>query len=320
MATPNRVLLDDTDRGMIDALLEDGRMSFRGIGERIGLAGDATRDRYNRLRDLGVIRVVGVPNPSSLGFRSAATVGISVAGPVGPVAQALLKVPNVTLVTTTFGTFDILFEIIATGDQALFDALDEHVRSLPGIAKCNAFLYGHIYKWGTGTGWPRSRPTEEGHDLTSEDRLLISALQADGRASFAELAEQSGLSYAQVRRRTKMLLDANIVEINTAINRPVLGTAVMAAIVVRVSGVPLAKVARDLASIASVEIVIQTLGTFDLLVEVACKDHAGLHQLINDHIWPIEGISATETFLYVKLERLPVQWGAAALMDAMQVG
>ena len=45
------------------------------------------------------------------------------------------------------------------------------------------------------------------------DRQLVFALQRDGRASYARLAEEVGMSQAGVRTRVQRLLEAGVVQI-----------------------------------------------------------------------------------------------------------
>ena len=53
METP---LIDALDRAILAALLQDGRASWRELGERVGLVPTATADRVRRLERDGVIR------------------------------------------------------------------------------------------------------------------------------------------------------------------------------------------------------------------------------------------------------------------------
>jgi len=47
---------DDTDRRILQLLLEDARRPFSDIADHVGLSAPAVSDRVDRLRDLGVIR------------------------------------------------------------------------------------------------------------------------------------------------------------------------------------------------------------------------------------------------------------------------
>lgn len=47
--------LDDINRELCDLLLQDGRMSYRELGERVGLTAPAVTERIRKLEELGVI-------------------------------------------------------------------------------------------------------------------------------------------------------------------------------------------------------------------------------------------------------------------------
>ena len=50
------VELDDINRELIDLLSVDGRMSYRELGERVGLTAPAVTERIRKLEEQGVIR------------------------------------------------------------------------------------------------------------------------------------------------------------------------------------------------------------------------------------------------------------------------
>lgn len=63
--------VDDLDRGIIEALQENGRESFRRIAGRLGVSEATVRARYARLTSEGILQVVAVTNPLGLGFDQA---------------------------------------------------------------------------------------------------------------------------------------------------------------------------------------------------------------------------------------------------------
>lgn len=62
-------VLDDINRDLLDLLQVDGRMSYRELGERIGLTAPAVAERVRKLEDAGVIRGYrAVVDYEALGF------------------------------------------------------------------------------------------------------------------------------------------------------------------------------------------------------------------------------------------------------------
>ncbi len=68
-------------------------------------------------------------------------------------------------------------------------------------------------------------------------------------------------------------------------------------------------VADALARMPAVDYVVLTAGTFDILAEVVCEDDDDLIALLNSEIRKLEGVLATETFVYLKLHKQLYNWG-----------
>ena len=119
--------------------------------------------------------------------------------------------------------------------------------------------------------------------LDETDRRIIEALQHDGRASYAELAELVTLSPAATRLRVQRLLDSGVVKVVGVTDPLALGYPVMAALGVRVER-NVRDVADRIADIDGVIYVVFTSGSFDLLVEVLCEDSARLLNVIDDEV------------------------------------
>ena len=145
--------------------------------------------------------------------------------------------------------------------------------------------------------------------LDDTDRALIEALQRDGRASYADLAELVTLSPAATRLRVQRLLDAGVVKVVGVTDPLALGYPVMAALGVRVER-HVRDVADRIADITGVIYVVFTSGSFDLLVEVVCEDSARLLTVIDAEIRAIDGVRSVESFTYFGIHTHRFVWGA----------
>ena len=144
--------------------------------------------------------------------------------------------------------------------------------------------------------------------LDAVDRSLISLLQQDGRTSFTTLAKAVGLSEGAVRQRVQRLLRDGTMQI-VAVTDPLdVDLARQAMVGIRVDG-DLHVVAAELSALPDVHYVVLFAGSFDLLVEVICRDDQHLLEVLNDSIRPIPGIASTETFVYLKLAKQTYAWG-----------
>lgn len=145
--------------------------------------------------------------------------------------------------------------------------------------------------------------------LDDVDRALIDALQRDGRASYADLADLVGLSPAATRLRVQRLLDSGVMQVVGVTDPLALGYPVMAALGVRVER-NVRDVADRIAAIRGVIYVVFTSGSFDLLVEVLCEDSARLLHVIDDEVRAIDDVRSVESFTYFGIHTHRFVWGA----------
>ena len=154
-----------------------------------------------------------------------------------------------------------------------------------------------------------NRKSERGvANLDDVSKAIIEQLQQDGRRSYAAIGKVVGLSEAAVRQRVQRLVDGGVMQVVAVTDPLQLGFARQAMVGVRVTG-PLDAVADKLAALDEIDYVVVTAGTYDLLVEVVCESDEHLLELISNQIRRIEGVVATETFMYLQLRKQTYSWG-----------
>jgi Lrp/AsnC family transcriptional regulator for asnA, asnC and gidA len=144
--------------------------------------------------------------------------------------------------------------------------------------------------------------------LDEVSKAIIEQLQTDGRKSYAEIGKAVGLSEAAVRQRVQKLTDSGVMQVVAVTDPMQLGFYRQAMIGVRVSG-DTTVVAERLSRLSSVDYVVLTAGSFDILAEVVCENDEDLIELLNKQIRGIEGVLSTETFVYLKLQKQFYNWG-----------
>ncbi len=108
--------LDDIDRAIIEQLQVDGRLPYTKLGAAVGLSEAAVRQRLQRLIDSGMIQVVAVTNPMSLGMRRMAMIGVRVEGDTSAIADRLQAFPDIDYLVVTAGSFDLMCEVVVEND------------------------------------------------------------------------------------------------------------------------------------------------------------------------------------------------------------
>ena len=147
MKTPAPELpLDAMSAGIIEALQKDGRRSYSSIGAEVGLSEAAVRQRVQKMIETGVFEIVAVTDPAQLGFSRSAMVGVSVTGPLEPVADALAEIDEVTYLVLTAGMWDLLAEVVCEDDEHLLRVVSEQIRSVPGITSTETLVYLGLHK------------------------------------------------------------------------------------------------------------------------------------------------------------------------------
>jgi Lrp/AsnC family transcriptional regulator, regulator for asnA, asnC and gidA len=145
--------------------------------------------------------------------------------------------------------------------------------------------------------------------LDDVGKQIIEQLQEDGRRPYATIGKAVGLSEAAVRQRVQRLLDAGVMQIVAVTDPLQLGFPRQAMIGLRTTG-DLEAIADRLAELDEVDYVVITAGSFDLLTEVVCRNDDHLLEIIS-RLRQVEGVIATEAFVYLKLRKQTYTWGTA---------
>jgi Lrp/AsnC family transcriptional regulator for asnA, asnC and gidA len=143
--------------------------------------------------------------------------------------------------------------------------------------------------------------------LDEISKEIIEQLQQDGRRSYAAIGKAVGLSEAAVRQRVQRLIDGGAMQIVAVTDPMTLGFRRQTMIGVRCSG-DLERVADQLAALDEIDYVVIIAGSFDLLIEVVCEDDDQLLEILS-RVRSIPSVTATETFVYLKLRKQTYSWG-----------
>src|SRR5690242_6540068 len=116
---PSRVVIDDVSKLIIEQLQQDGRRSYAAIGKAVGLSEAAVRQRVQRLIDGGVMQIVAVTDPMTLGFHRQTMIGIKCEGDLERDADHLAHIDDIDYIVITPDCYDIILEVFAEEDCLL---------------------------------------------------------------------------------------------------------------------------------------------------------------------------------------------------------
>ena len=144
---PTAGALDDTDRYIIDALRRDGREAFSQIADQLGVSPGMIRQRYNRLVEMGLLKVVAITNPLQRGFKTMAMIGIRTDGRrMLEVAEAVAGLPEVVYLIVVSGQYDLMTEVFCRDPEELLRFITEKLYAIDGVREVESFLHLKIIK------------------------------------------------------------------------------------------------------------------------------------------------------------------------------
>jgi Lrp/AsnC family transcriptional regulator for asnA, asnC and gidA len=146
-------ILDDVNKRIIEQLQRDGRMSYATLAKKIGLSEAAARQRVQRMLDSGVMQIVAVTDPLTLGFHRQVMIGMKVEGDMRVVADKVAAIAEVDYVVICAGSYDVLAELVCADDEHLLSLLNDKIRAIEGVVSSETFVYLKLakqtYAWGT---------------------------------------------------------------------------------------------------------------------------------------------------------------------------
>lgn len=140
------------------------------------------------------------------------------------------------------------------------------------------------------------------------DRLILQTLQQDGRTPFTHIARQAGVSETTVRLRYRALVEAGVIRTVGIVDPYALGFQAPAIVGVTVAPGQVDEVARRIAELPEVSYLVMTLGAFDLVMEVFCRDLGHLTDFLLGQIHQIPGVRSTQTLMIARSYKLSYRW------------
>jgi Lrp/AsnC family transcriptional regulator, regulator for asnA, asnC and gidA len=139
--------LDEIDHKIISILQQDGRASFAQISKHLNVSAGMIRVRYNRLTQMGVVRVVGITNPLRMGFQTMALIGIKVeANKLVEIANEVAALDEVDYLIIVSGAYDIIAEVVCRDQNHLLEFLTERLYKIEGVRESESFMHLKIVK------------------------------------------------------------------------------------------------------------------------------------------------------------------------------
>jgi Lrp/AsnC family transcriptional regulator for asnA, asnC and gidA len=147
-------LLDEVGKAILRQLQQDGRRSYTAIGAAVGLSEAAVRQRVKALVDTGVLQIVAVADPITLGFGVMATVGVAVSGDAREAAETISRIAEVDYCVLTSGRYDLQLELVCRDNEHLLSVINDRIRTVPGVRETETSICLRVHKQTYDYGTP----------------------------------------------------------------------------------------------------------------------------------------------------------------------
>jgi DNA-binding Lrp family transcriptional regulator len=134
--------LDELDRRIVAALVEDARATYAEVGARVGLSAPAVKRRVDRLRASGANTGFSARvDPAALGWTTEAYVELYCRGRTSPadIAAAVIQHPEIIDACTVTGEADALLHIRAA-DVRHFERVMERIGAEPFVVRTRSVI------------------------------------------------------------------------------------------------------------------------------------------------------------------------------------
>ena len=130
------------------------------------------------------------------------------------------------------------------------------------------------------------------------DEKIIGILKENGRISYIDIGEKTGLSEGAVRRRVKTLLESGIIKKFTIQVDIEKGAKAITLLSIKPS-IPTSEISEILIKIDGVQSTFEVTGEYDIAVILASSNAEQINRCI-DKIRGIEGVNNTNTMIILR--------------------
>ena len=283
-------------------LASDGRASGRDLAQQTGISEANVSRRLARLIEERSVRIVGFVPPEVLGLEVQFAVHMRVRGSVDAAAESLLKHPEFSYVVGCFGEDDLVAYGVAENGVALSNLLDRSVRGNPLLYRVRSETVLSVAGAERATG---AAPLPRTIDRT--DRLIIREVQRDGRISFTDIAQRTGISATSAADRFRRLLSDGTVRILTLPDPPRVDLNLSGLMQFHLSQ-PISAVLPKLAAFTELAFLSACTGRVSMQCEFNVRDEAHFDEL-RGKLLAVSGVDYVGVNILRRIYRQSFEWG-----------
>ena len=141
--------IDETDKKILNILQKNDKVSYRELADKLKLAASTIHNRVKKMVDEEIIKQFGaIVDPAKIGYNTIALIGLSV-DPIkmNDIADTIASYEETQLVAISSGDHDIIAQIIAKDEKALWNFINIKIKPIIGLkSQIHVSNFLDIYK------------------------------------------------------------------------------------------------------------------------------------------------------------------------------
>ena len=311
--TAESLAVDALDQRIVRCLQLRPRATFSVLATVLEVSEQTVARRYRRMHRQGVVRVIGVVDPSALG-QSNWIVRVR-CRPDGTldVGRALSRREDVSWVSVSAGGSELVCAVRSRSAEDRDRLLLERLPRTGAVLEVSAAVIMRQFAGGSNTDWlradgaltdeqaaalgadaPAATATPGDTELDAGDEAMLEVLARDGRATYAELARAARTTEGRATRRLAALLESGVVYLDVDLAGVALGFPISAYVWLSVLPSHLQQACEALATHSEAPFVAAVTGRANAVASVMCRDLDELYAYATDRVGVISGVTAIE--------------------------
>lgn len=305
-----RASIDEVDRGLVQAILADSKVSNRDLARRLDISESAAGSRLRALIAGGVLVFTAVIDWENAGFEWWVTAFVKISRrPAADVASDLGRIPRCVSAAVVLGSPDVAVYFLVR-DRAELRCVIDALGSVDGVADIDVELATDTRVSALGRQIFFTKDPTPIHlpdpcvDLDHLDLSIMQALIIDGRQSNRKIARFLRVSEGTVRARVTRLTESGLVQVMAMVDPVAFGLPpLLATVMVRADRARIDAIVTRFMASKNVVFAAVCLGNWDVHVAVLVGDHIDLMEFVASTIESVEGVHATETVIVADIVR-----------------
>jgi len=137
-------------------------------------------------------------------------------------------------------------------------------------------------------------------ELNETDLKIISLLKKDSRTSYTDLGKKLELSDVAIKKRIDKLVSLGVIK-NFSINidNEKIGKKISAFLLINCAPEDVEKIIQKFEKIPETETINKTIGEYDLVVTLLCKNIDELKEIVEEKFSSLKGVNSINTLIKI---------------------